>query len=164
MVGADDRALAKETTHRFVCYSSDIPHAVRYLIGMLMLSAMTCPLRAEIYECRDRTSSLCYTDVKPEAKDCQRMVVLLSETMPSSQRQATFDRHETRTTTRRMTDAAWLATAYDHAEPSARLQSLEDWARGRRESLDAVSYALVDPDESIRTRAQALWEETLTRR
>jgi hypothetical protein len=29
--------------------------------------------------------------------------------------------------------------------------------------MDLLAYALVDPDEGVRTRAQELWEEEITR-
>jgi hypothetical protein len=55
-------------------------------------------------------------------------------------------------------EPASLFAAHGSADPRARLQALEDWARGARETLDPVTYALVDPDEAVRVRAQALVE------
>jgi hypothetical protein len=60
------------------------------------------------------------------------------------------------------TAPVWLAAV--PADPSVRLQAIEDWARGPQETFDPVTYALVDPDESVRARAQELWEEALKRR
>jgi hypothetical protein len=44
------------------------------------------------------------------------------------------------------------------------MQALDAWARQPGESLDPVTYALVDPDESVRERAQEVLEQELTRR
>jgi hypothetical protein len=46
---------------------------------------------------------------------------------------------------------------------TARLQALEFWAQQPGDALDPVTLALVDEDESVRTRAQELWEQQLTR-
>lgn len=46
----------------------------------------------------------------------------------------------------------------DDADPKPRLRVLDDWARAVRpgDNVDLVGQALVDPDESVRARAQAL--------
>lgn len=46
---------------------------------------------------------------------------------------------------------------------SVRLQALETWAQRPGDSLDPVTYGLVDQDETVRERAQALYEQTLDR-
>lgn len=46
---------------------------------------------------------------------------------------------------------------------SVRLQALETWAQRPGESLDPVTYGLVDQDETVRERAQALYEQTSAR-
>jgi hypothetical protein len=48
--------------------------------------------------------------------------------------------------------------------PQVRLQWLEAWAQHPGETLDVVTYALVDSDESVRDRAQVLFEQALARR
>ena len=48
-------------------------------------------------------------------------------------------------------------------DPSIRLYALEAWALKPEPSLDPVTYALVDPDEGVRARAQEVLEEALTR-
>jgi hypothetical protein len=53
---------------------------------------------------------------------------------------------------------------HHHSEPVIRLYALEAWALDPGERLDPVTYALVDPDESVRARAQELLEEALARR
>ena len=58
----------------------------------------------------------------------------------------------------------WLAELLTDPDPQVRLQGLEAWGQHPGETLDAVTYALVDPDESVRERAQALFEEALARR
>jgi len=68
------------------------------------------------------------------------------------------------------TDAAdapsppWLAELLNAPDPEVRLQGLEAWARQPGDSLDPATYALVDPDESVRARAQELFEQALDRR
>lgn len=43
-----------------------------------------------------------------------------------------------------------------------RIQTLEQWAQQRQgDSVDPLTYALVDPDEQVRARAQELWERVL---
>jgi hypothetical protein len=61
---------------------------------------------------------------------------------------------------------AWYATARDDPNPTPRLQLIEGWARQpRRDSgLDLLTNALVDPNETVRTRAQELLEQELARR
>jgi len=61
-------------------------------------------------------------------------------------------------------DPAWLAAARDDPDPNVRLHALGTWAQYAGESLDPVTYALVDPDETVRARAQELMEEALARR
>ena len=51
-----------------------------------------------------------------------------------------------------------------HPDPAIRLYALEVWAFDPGERLDPVTHALVDPDESVRARAQELLEEALSRR
>jgi len=51
-----------------------------------------------------------------------------------------------------------------HSDPQMRLAALEVWAASPSESLDPVTYALVDPDEAVRVRAQELLEQELMRR
>ena len=59
---------------------------------------------------------------------------------------------------------AWLAEALDDPDPRMRIQALETLAQHPGETLDPLTYALVDTDESVRGRAQELLEEELTRR
>jgi hypothetical protein len=49
-------------------------------------------------------------------------------------------------------------------DPRMRRFALEQWARDPSESLDLVAAALVDPEESIRERAEQVLEEALARR
>jgi hypothetical protein len=51
-----------------------------------------------------------------------------------------------------------------HSNPAIRLYALEAWALRPGPTLDPVTYALVDPDDSVRTRAQEILEELLERR
>src|SRR5215831_4870597 len=47
---------------------------------------------------------------------------------------------------------AWLDEHFHSADPNVRIQALDAWARQPTVSLDPVTYALVDPDESVRAR------------
>jgi hypothetical protein len=62
------------------------------------------------------------------------------------------------------TPPPWLAEMLDAPDPQVRLQGLDAWAQQPGDSLDPVTYALVDPDESVRARAQELFEQALARR
>jgi hypothetical protein len=57
-----------------------------------------------------------------------------------------------------------LVAALNDPDPRARIRALETWAQHPGEDLNPVTYALVDPDESVRTRAQELLEAVLARR
>jgi HEAT repeat protein len=57
-----------------------------------------------------------------------------------------------------------LAEALNSPDPRVRIRALETWAQHPGDKLDPVTYALVDPDESVRTRAQELLEAVLARR
>ena len=61
-------------------------------------------------------------------------------------------------------EPGWLTEARNDPDPTVRLNAIEAWARNPGESLDPVTHALVDPDESVRARAQELLEEALARR
>lgn len=61
-------------------------------------------------------------------------------------------------------DPAWLAAAREDPDPNVRLHALGAWAQHPGDSLDPVTYALVDADEAVRARAQELVEEALARR
>src|SRR5438128_10533969 len=58
----------------------------------------------------------------------------------------------------------WLADLLQAPDPNVRVQALDAWAQHPGESLDPVTFALVDPDQSVRARAQELLEQELARR
>ena len=58
----------------------------------------------------------------------------------------------------------WPPAAMLDPDPRMRRFALEQWARSPTESLDLVAAALVDPEESIRERAEQVLEEALARR
>jgi hypothetical protein len=60
--------------------------------------------------------------------------------------------------------APWLAELLHAPDPNVRVQALDAWARQPGASLDPVTYALVDPDEMVRARAQEVLEQELARR
>jgi HEAT repeat protein len=57
-----------------------------------------------------------------------------------------------------------LTEALSNPDPRVRIRALETWAQHPGDKLDPVMYALVDPDESVRARAQELLEAVLARR
>jgi hypothetical protein len=59
---------------------------------------------------------------------------------------------------------SWLDAAREDPDPRVRLHAIETWAIKPGKTLDPVTYALVDPDETVRARAQELFEEALERR
>jgi hypothetical protein len=60
-------------------------------------------------------------------------------------------------------EPACLVARREDPDPQVRLNALETWARNPGNSLDPITYALVDPDEQVRARAQELFEEALAR-
>jgi len=60
--------------------------------------------------------------------------------------------------------APWLAEMLHAPDANVRIQGLDAWARNPSTSLAPVTYALVDPDESVRARAQEVLEQELARR
>jgi hypothetical protein len=61
-------------------------------------------------------------------------------------------------------DVLMSPSLHRHSDPAIRLHALEVWAQDPGPTLDPVTYALVDPDDSVRTRAQEILEELLERR
>ncbi len=61
-------------------------------------------------------------------------------------------------------EPAWLTEAIRDPDPNARIRALEAWERHPGENLNPLTYVLVDPDESVRARAQELLNEALARR
>jgi hypothetical protein len=59
--------------------------------------------------------------------------------------------------------APWPPAEMQDPDPRMRRFALEQWAREPTESLDVVAAALVDPDESIRERAEQVFEAALAR-
>jgi hypothetical protein len=57
----------------------------------------------------------------------------------------------------------WLSEAQNDPDPRIRLNAIETWARSPTESLDPITYSLLDPDESVRAEAQKLLQDTLAR-
>ena len=45
---------------------------------------------------------------------------------------------------------------------TVRLQALEVWAQQPKETIDPVTFALVDEDDGVRARAQELYDQRLT--
>jgi hypothetical protein len=62
------------------------------------------------------------------------------------------------------TSSPWPPVQMQDPDPRMRRFALEQWAREPTDSLDLVAAALVDPEESIRERAEQVFEEVLARR
>ena len=61
-------------------------------------------------------------------------------------------------------EPTWLIEARDDPDPTVRLGVIEVWASDRGADLNPFTYALVDADETVRARAQELFEEALASR
>lgn len=57
----------------------------------------------------------------------------------------------------------WYAAMREAPEAGTRLFALEVWARQPGDGLDPVTYGLVDEDDTVRARAQELYEQYLQR-
>ncbi len=57
----------------------------------------------------------------------------------------------------------WLIKAQNDPNPITRLNAIEAWARNPTDSLDPITYSLLDPDESVRAEAQRFLGEPLAR-
>lgn len=57
----------------------------------------------------------------------------------------------------------WYAAARESPDVSVRLQALEQWAQRPGDQLDPVTYGLVDEDDTVRARAQGLYEQHVQR-
>lgn len=64
---------------------------------------------------------------------------------------------------RREARESWYAEVRTQADATVRLQALEVWDQQPGDTLDLVTYALVDEEEQVRTRAQELWSLQLAR-
>src|SRR5262245_13738615 len=106
---------------------------VRPLIGMLALSAIAPALLAEVYDSMDPSGNPRYTNVKAEAKGCKLLNVLPPATEASAQSERAVAAAPVTPRTAELSSRA-AATGGEPA-PGARLQALEDWARGSRATL-----------------------------
>ena len=57
---------------------------------------------------------------------------------------------------------SWFAEMRENPDVTVRLQALEVWAQQPGDTIDPLTYALVDEDEDVRARAEELWEQQLT--
>ena len=57
----------------------------------------------------------------------------------------------------------WFAERRESPDVTVRLQALEAWAQQPGTGIDPLTYALVDEDEAVRARAEALYEQQLAR-
>src|SRR5688572_7248484 len=82
----------------------------------------------------------------------------------TSNASATREPRPSKSTAPNQTDSsAWLDAAREDPDPRVRLHAIETWAIKPGKSLDPVTYALADPDETVRARAQELFEDALER-
>lgn len=70
--------------------------------------------------------------------------------------------------TKQQTQAAdtssWQEAVREDPDPRVRLHAIETWSQKPGNTLDPATHALVDPDETVRARAQQLFEDALARR
>jgi hypothetical protein len=59
---------------------------------------------------------------------------------------------------------SWQDAAREDPDPRVRLHAIETWSQKPGDTLDPVTHAMVDPDETVRARAQQLFEEALARK
>jgi len=57
----------------------------------------------------------------------------------------------------------WYAEVWESPEMRACVQALEVWAQQPGDTIDPLTFALVDEDEDVRGRAEALYEHQLAR-
>jgi hypothetical protein len=84
-------------------------------------------------------------------------------TQPAASPAALPDEQTTAEEAQRQAWDRWYASAREHPDVGVRLQALELWAQQPSEAIDPVTAALVDEDEQVRTRAEELYEQQLTR-
>ncbi len=126
-------------------------------LGLLALAAMV-----SLYGCGGSSSDISGNRssraVSPEKKTSEPRRTL-GNTSTDAHRSVfnNSERHPTE-------EPLWLTVERDDPGPSVRLQAMEAWAKEPEETLDTLTYALVDPDETVRARAQELLEEELARR
>jgi hypothetical protein len=96
-------------------------------------------------------------------KKIREIVVLSYEGAPSSQLTDRAPAREPTLKTGADVDAmARVSAALQNPDPGVRLKGLEQWAQHPGGySIEPLSQALVDPDESVRARAQQLFDHAL---
>jgi hypothetical protein len=57
----------------------------------------------------------------------------------------------------------WFAERRESPDATVRLQALALWAQQPGTGIDPLTFALVDEDEDVRTRAEELYEQQLAR-
>ncbi len=124
-------------------------------ILLSLLAAAAPSVCAELYACTEADGRPRYTDIEPGTKACRRVSALPMGAERTAARTAPAETPAV--------DLAALSAAREDPDPGARLRSLEEWARGPRDSLDPLTHALVDPDETVRARAQELLEQAWQR-
>jgi hypothetical protein len=130
---------------------------MRCIVVTLLLAALAPPLHADIFECADKNGAVLFTNEKFEAKNCKALALSPPGAAPNAPTQAEA------AATFSVGQLSRLSAARDDPDPSTRLQLIEDWARGPQDTLDAVTHALVDPDESVRAQAQELLDDGFRR-
>jgi hypothetical protein len=55
----------------------------------------------------------------------------------------------------------WLAELRESPDATVRLQALQHWAQQPGTGIDPLTFALVDEDEEVRTRAEELYAQQL---
>jgi hypothetical protein len=137
---------------------------VRHLVRSLCYAAMAATL--SLQGCGKPTPSSFDRPPHPAAAQDPATKLSLRHALPASREsseklpvaRALLKQHDAEDPPR------WITELLRDPDPSVRVQALDAWAQGPGASLDPVTYALVDPDESVRARAQELFERELNRR
>jgi hypothetical protein len=91
------------------------------------------------------------------APDARVQPAATSAGTPLSDAQTTADQAQ------REAREQWFAELCENPDVTVRLQALELWAQQPGDTIDPLTYALVDEDEDVRARAEELWEQQLAR-
>jgi len=57
----------------------------------------------------------------------------------------------------------WLTSARSDPDPRIRLNAIRAWAQHSTERVDAITYSLFDPDDSVRAQARMLLQNLVVR-
>jgi hypothetical protein len=131
--------------------SANISHA------SLAVSASAGQASTQSARLQTTTPQALLTDARSPAPDSRVQPAAASTDPSPSDAQTTADQAQ------REARELWFTELRESPDATVRLQALETWAQQPGEGIDPLTFALVDEDEDVRARAEALWEQQLTR-